>query len=128
MSNVRMASSGSDGSLWLPIIFVLYVGALVLVVPTLTFFPGEQLRWPLVVPRSMWDSWEDWIRIASAAILHLIPFFMFISALRAMSALNRERRYALRIAEASDAAGGKADEIVAISAKGSATRDDFIRL
>ncbi|KQS72221.1 hypothetical protein ASG39_00025 [Rhizobium sp. Leaf371] len=76
----------------------------------------------------MVDSWEDWIRIVSAGILHVIPFFMFGSAILALRRLDRERAYALKIANASNAAVGKTDDIVAISAKGSATRDDFVSL
>ncbi|MBO9197020.1 hypothetical protein J5277_23175 [Rhizobium sp. 16-449-1b] len=105
-----------------------YVIAATLVARTLTLFPGEHLL-PLARPSpELYNDLEDWLRIGSAGVIHLIPLGCIWFAARCMARLEKERRYAIRLCAAARDATTKVDEIAQISANGKATREDFIRL
>jgi hypothetical protein len=106
-----------------------YVVAAVLMAKTLTLFPGERLfPWTWAPAPELYDDLEDALRIASALLIHCIPLYCIGFAARSMARLNRERRYARKLAAAARDAVGKVDEIARISATGTANREDFIRL
>lgn len=105
-----------------------YVIAAILVAKTLTLFPGEHLL-PLARPSpELYDDLEDWLRIGSAGVIHLIPLGCIWFAARSMAQLEKERRYAIRLSVAARDAINKVGEIAQIAARGTATREDFIRL
>lgn len=76
--------------------FLIYAAALLVVAPTLTILPGYNPLNGLPSP-ALWDDFEDLVRIATSAIIHLIPFFAITKAAGAIRGLQDERKYAEQV-------------------------------
>lgn len=116
-------SSGNGPGLRLA--FLSYVVALAIVASTLTILPGYTfVGGP---PSALLDEPEDWFRIITSAMIHVIPFFAFIQAGAAMRRLREERRYANAVRDRANQLL-PSDDLKKLAATGSVELAAFRRL